>query len=114
MNTENASQEKLLIAVVQSQDSEIVVDVLENESFSVTRLPSVGGFLGQRNVTLLMGVTENLVSRAKELLEKTCRKRVAFIAVPVENAPLSMPMPTPVTVGGVSIFSLDIEHHEEI
>ncbi len=114
MNTENASQEKLLIAVVQSQDSEIVVDVLENESFSVTRLPSVGGFLGQRNVTLLMGVTENLVSRAKELLEKTCRKRVAFIAVPVENAPLPMPMPTPVTVGGVSIFSLDIELHEEI
>jgi len=43
MNTENASQEKLLIAVVQSQDSEIVVDVLENESFSVYAVAKRGG-----------------------------------------------------------------------
>jgi len=108
------SKEKLLIAVIQAQDYEIAVDVLEAESFTVTRLPSVGGFLGKRNATLLICASDPDVPKVKTLLEKTCRKRIAFISVPAENTPLPMPMPTPVTVGGVSLFAIDIEHHEEV
>jgi uncharacterized protein YaaQ len=48
-----------------------------------------------------------------EFLRKTCRQRVAFIAVPMENAPLPMPAPTPVTIGGANVFSLEVEQYEE-
>ena len=48
-----------------------------------------------------------------ELLNRTCRQRVEYIAVPLESAPLPMPAPTPVTVGGATIFGLEIEHYEE-
>ena len=46
----------LLMAVVQAQDAEIVEGVLRDKGISITRLPSVGAFLGRRNATLLIGI----------------------------------------------------------
>lgn len=119
MNQEHDEEQKekdqfvMMLAVVQGQDAEIAEDVLEENAFSVTRLPSVGGFLGKRSATFLLGVPTGKEEYVKSLLEQTCRKRVTYISVPLENAPIPMPMPTPVTVGGVSLFTLEIEHHEE-
>ncbi len=114
INDEITLEKKLMIAVVQAQDCDIAIEALENDAFSVTRLPSVGGFLGKRNATLLIGSTMHQAAKAKQILEKTCKKRISYIAIPSENAPLPMPMPTPITVGGVSLFLIDIEHYEEI
>ena len=110
---QNAQKDELLLAIIQGQDAEIAIDSLLEESFGVTRLPSVGGFLGRRSATLMIGVASGKSDKAVEILNNTCRKRVAFIAVPMENSPLPMPAPTPVTVGGASIFSLEVEHFEE-
>ena len=44
----------LLITVVQSQDVERAEDALKGLYTSLERLPSVGGFLGRRNATLLI------------------------------------------------------------
>jgi len=109
----NNQKDELLIAVVQSQDAKIAIMSLIDEGFGVTRLPSVGGFLGRKSATLLIGVNSGREAEVINILENTCRKRVAFIAVPMENSPLPMPAPTPVTVGGASIFSLEVEHYEE-
>ncbi len=49
----------------------------------------------------------------RELLISTCGKRITFIATPIENAPLPMPYPTEIIVGGINLFSLDLEHFEE-
>jgi len=104
---------ELLIAVVQGQDANIAIEALTDEGIGVTRLSSVGGFLGRKSSTLLIGVNAEMAQQAFEILDKTCRKRIAFIAVPMENSALPMPAPTPVTVGGASIFSLEVEHYEE-
>lgn len=104
---------EILIVIVQGQDADIAIDSLLDEGFGVTRLPSVGGFLGRKSATLMIGVDSKKSQDAIEVLDRTCRKRVAFIAVPMENSPLPMPAPTPVTVGGASIFSLEVEHYEE-
>jgi len=106
-------KDELLIAVVQGQDANIAIETLIDEGFGVTRLPSVGGFLGRKSATLMIGVHSEKESLAIEILNQNCRKRVAFIAVPMENSPLPMPAPTPVTIGGASIFSLEVEHFEE-
>ena len=113
--TENLKQRKdrLLIAVVQGQDANLAIDTLLDEGFGVTRLPSMGGFLGRKSATLMIGVSTDKEKDVIDALHQTCRKQVAFIAVPLENSPLPMPAPTPVTVGGASIFSLDVEHYEE-
>ena len=103
----------LLIAVVQGQDADLAIETLIDQKFKVTRLSSVGGFLGRRNATLMIGVESDRKDEAIEILNKNCRQRVAFIAVPMENSPLPMPAPTPVTIGGANVFSLEVEHYEE-
>lgn len=112
----NADIEKnnLLIAVVQGQDADMAIEALGDADFKVTRLPSVGGFLGRKSATLMIGVNVESHDQVMELLDKTCRQRVAFIAVPMENSPLPMPAPTPVTIGGANVFTLEVDHYEEL
>jgi len=104
----------LLIAVVQSQDAEIAQEGLQKLGMTVQRLPSIGGFLGRRNATLMIGLPENMRAKAEEILRQNCRQRVEFIAVPLESAPLPLPTPTPITVGWATVFALEVDHYEEI
>jgi len=108
-----AEQRNLLLAVVQSQDAEIAREALQKMGITVERLPSTGGFLGRRNATLLVGLPIKRREQAERVLNENCRQRVEFIAVPLESAPLPMPTPTPITVGGATIFALDVEYYEE-
>lgn len=116
MSEGNHSQDQamnLLLVVVQGQDADFAIKSLMNAGIKVTRFPSVGGFLRRKNATLLVGVDPAEREKAFDILNEQCRQRVAFIAVPMENSPLPMPAPTPVTIGGASIFSLDVDHYEE-
>lgn len=108
------SKETLLLAVVQAQDAENAHNALSQLGLNIFRLPSVGGFLGRRNATLMFCLPEEIRKPAMQALQENCRQRVEYIAIPLESAPLPMPTPTPVTIGGATIFSLEIEHYEEI
>ena len=111
---EQSQNKDMLIAVVQAQDAEMAVETLTNEGVFITQLPSVGGFMGQKSATLIIGFEDHLRDQVIELLKNNCRQRVAFIAVPMENSPLPMPAPTPVTIGGASVFQISVDHYEEI
>lgn len=113
-NFSEDEKKDLLVVVVQGQDADNAIQTLADAGFTVTRLPSVGGFLGRKNATLMLGVSADKAPEAIEILNQTCRQRVAFITVPMENAPLPMPAPTPITIGGANIFALEVEHYEEI
>ena len=115
--SENVPKEEkrdlMIMAVIQAQDAEIAVSALGKIGFTVTRLPSVGGFLGRRNATLLIGLPEDRRAEAVESLNKNCRQRIEYIAVPLESAPLPLPAPTPITIGGAAIFCLEVDYYEE-
>ncbi|MDR3578226.1 MAG: cyclic-di-AMP receptor [Anaerolineaceae bacterium] len=111
---EKQENQILLFAVVQSQDAENAQIALAKLNVSVTRLPSTGGFLGRRNATLLIGYSKGREKDVTATLQENCRQRVEYIAVPLESAPLPLPAPTPITIGGATIFSLEVEHYEEI
>lgn len=104
----------LLMAVVQAQDVDQTMRALQREDITVTYLPSVGGFLGRKNATLLIPIHELQKVKTLSIIQKNCRQRIEYIAVPLESAPLPLPTPTPVTIGGATIFGLEIEHVEEI
>jgi uncharacterized protein YaaQ len=110
----SAESNTLLLAVIQAQDVESAQNALSKIGLTTTRLPSVGGFLGRRNVTLLIGLQKDREQAAMDALNASCRQRVEYIAVPLESAPLPLPTPTPITIGGATIFALEIEHYEEI
>lgn len=104
---------RLMIAVVQEQDIESATNALTKLGLSVIRLPSVGAFLGRRNATLLIGMSEHQVEAAEKALKKSCRRRVEYVATPLEGSPLPFPSPTPIVVGGATIFTFEVEKYVE-
>ena len=112
-NTENEISQ-LLIAVVQGQDSDQVSQVLGENGHTFTRLPSAGGFLRERNVTFLIGCSPSTHEAIENLLMTTAQKRISYISAPIDTTPLPIPLPAETIIGGVSLFTLDVEHYEEI
>jgi uncharacterized protein YaaQ len=106
--------QRLVTAIIQVQDAEDAIAALTSQGISVTRFASTGGFLGRGNVTLLIGIQEGQEELVVALLSDACRQRVEYIATPLEGSPFHLPLPTPITVGGATIFSLAVEYYEEI
>src|SRR5512143_3766544 len=105
--------QKLITAVVQEQDEDLAMRALNELKVPVFHMASSGGFLGRRNATLLIGVRGNNVEDVIRALQKSCRQRVEYLAVPLEGSPLPMPTSVPVTVGGATVFTLPVERFEE-
>jgi uncharacterized protein YaaQ len=111
---DKSSVRRLLFAVVQSQDVPRASRALVKAGLPVTELSGVGGFLGRRNVTLLVGLDENQEELAVSLINENCRQRVEYVSTPLEGAPLPIPVATPITVGGATVFTFVVERYEEI
>ena len=105
---------RLMIAVVQDQDVESAVRALQKYKISLTRLPSSGGFLGRRNTTLILGIPDDLEATTLKALSRSCRTRIEYITMPLEGTPLALPAPTPISVGGATVFLFNIERYEVI
>ena len=56
---------KLAVFVIEDARIDSAVDALVAQGFRVTRLASTGGFLRRGNTTLLVGVEETDIERAK-------------------------------------------------
>ena len=107
--------DRLILAVIQEQDRENALSVLAKLGFAVTRLSSVGGFLGRRNITLLIGLHAGQEEAAVEALSRSCKERVEYVSTPLEAAaPLPLPTPMQVIVGGATIFVFEVDQYEEI
>jgi uncharacterized protein YaaQ len=105
---------KLMTVVIQTQDYPRSAQALTRAGFRVTHISSTGGFLGRRNEILLIGADEGQEELAVSILRRICRRRVEYVATPLEGAPFHLPLSMPVTVGGATIFTLDVERYEEI
>ena len=114
LKLESAEIDLLISAIIQIQDVENAITALTQEGILVTRLSSSGGFLGRRNVTLLIGIRKDMLESVTKILARTCRRRVEYISTPLEGSPFHLPLSTPVTIGGATVFTLQVEHYEEI
>lgn len=112
--TKTQKVSKLMTAVIQIQDVENAINALTEAGLFVTNISSTGAFLGRRNSTLLIGLGEGQEAAAVAVLAKSCRRRVEYLATRLEGAPFHLPLSTPVTVGGATIFTLEVERWEEI
>ena len=64
---------KLIIAIVQDEDSSRLVSKLMQKGFGVTKLATTGGFLKSGNTTLLLGVEDVGVRGQRQ--RDLCRNR---------------------------------------
>ncbi|GAB4543449.1 MAG: cyclic-di-AMP receptor [Anaerolineales bacterium] len=104
----------MLVAVIQDQDLDSATEMLQHIGASMTYLSSMGGFLGRRNATLLIGIPFEKQQDALIALHDACRQRVEYMTLPLEGSPMPMPAPVPVTVGGATVFALPVERFEQI
>ena len=103
---------KMIIAIVQDEDSSRLVSSLMNEGYSVTKLATTGGFLRAGNTTLLMGVNDDKMDGAMKIIEKVCksRKQIAPSPSPITGSTGAyVPYPVEVMVGGATVFVMDVE-----
>jgi uncharacterized protein YaaQ len=104
----------LMLAVVQYQDTKKAIKTLEAMGLIVIRLASSGAFLGRRNVTLLVGMPPERLEEAINAIHQYCHQRVEYISTPLEGAPMPIPLATPITVGGATVFTLQVDRFEEL
>jgi uncharacterized protein YaaQ len=101
---------KLVIAVIQDKDAPKLLDLLVENGFSATKLASTGGFLKGGNTTLLVGTDEERVNDVVGIITKTCRSRKQMVTpLPVGGPGESyIPSPVEITVGGATVFVVDV------
>lgn len=104
---------KLIIAIVQDEDAQRLINKLMDEGLRTTKLATTGGFLRSGNTTLLIGVEDAQQEKAMSIIEGTCksRKHTAPLHTPSVGAPgMYVPAyPVQVTVGGATVFVLPVE-----
>lgn len=104
---------KLIIAIVQDQDSHIVIDELTEKGFRVTKLASTGGFLKAGNTTLLIGVDDDKVQDVLHIIEENCKTREITSSMISMTMPGDsyIPYPLDVKIGGATIFIVNVEEY---
>ncbi len=86
---------RLMAAVIREGDVENALSALTNIGFAVDQLPSAGGFLNHRNVTLLVGLPEGREAAAVKALERASHGEVEYVdrAVPRQVTALTCSRP---------------------
>jgi len=108
---------KLVMAIINDEDAFNIMDLLSQNGYSVTKLASTGGFLRSGNTTLICGADEDRIPDLIGIIEKKCRSRKQITSVNSShmNAPESyVPYPIEVTVGGATIFVVNVEDFRKI
>ncbi|MEN6418193.1 MAG: cyclic-di-AMP receptor [Clostridiaceae bacterium] len=101
---------KLLFAIVQNDDQKALTNALVERSISVTRIASTGGFLRGGNTTLMIGVEADRLDETLDIIKEHSSRR-QIVTVPATGIPHnidSVAMPMTVTVGGATVFVLDV------
>ena len=105
---------KLLISIVQDADVNFLMDALTENGYRVTRLSTTGGFLKKGNTTLLIGVEEEQLDQVLDIIESNCKRRnttTTIINPSAESSLLTNTVPVDITVGGATIFILDVDQY---
>lgn len=106
---------KLIMAIVSSDDSSKVSAGLTKEGFYATKLATTGGFLMAGNTTFIIGTEDEKVSEAIEIIKKHSKKRTQMVPSTTNYGVGGYSsFPVEVTVGGATVFVLNVEQFEKL
>ncbi|MCF7932161.1 MAG: cyclic-di-AMP receptor [Acholeplasmataceae bacterium] len=106
---------KLIIAIVSNDDANKVQKALVKDKFFSTRLSTTGGFLRAGNVTFLIGVNDEKVAQALEVIEAHSKKRTKLVPNTIVNEfGAFSALPIEVEVGGATVFIITVDQFVKI
>ena len=106
---------KLIIAIVNNDDSNAVQTALTEGGFFVTKLATSGGFLKKGNTTFFIGTNDDKVDDCISVIKAKAKKRVEKEPTipPTEMGEFFTPIMVDVLVGGATVFVLNIDQFEK-
>lgn len=107
---------KLVLAIVNNDDSASVAASLTTAGFSITKLSTTGGFLMAGNTTFLIGTDDERVPEIKKIIKEYSSTRVKDVPT---NASFGRGMgaadvKAKAPVSGATVFVLDVESFEKL
>ena len=103
---------KLIMAIIQDKDSNRLANEFIDANIRATKLSSTGGFLKAGNSTFIIGIEDDRVQDALELIKKTCQSRKQYVSTPMSldiSLDGQVPYPVEVEVGGATVFVLPVD-----
>ena len=107
---------KLVIGIVNSDDVNELLSEITKASFQATKLSTSGGFLKMGNVTVLVGVEDERVDEVIEIFKECCSRRKQMISATPSflGEGLMAGAPVEITIGGATLFVVDVEQFMKI
>ena len=106
---------KMLLAIINSDDAHSVMNHLMEAGFQITKLATTGGFLRAGNVTILIGLEDSRLDEAMDIIRKYSNTLKQIIPTTANLGVGFHPaMPVEVTVGGATVFVLNVEQFEKL
>ncbi len=87
---------KLMLVIIRDTDTDTVSQALVSKGFRVTRVASTGGFLRRGSTTLMIGMENERVDQAIELIKENL-------------APQTDP-----GISRATLFVIDVEHFHQV
>lgn len=102
---------KLVIGIINNDDANDLLAEITKASFQATKLSTSGGFLKLGNVTVLVGVEDDKVQEVVEIFKTCCSRRTQMIPTtpPYLGEGFVSAAPVQVTIGGATLFIIDVE-----
>ena len=105
---------KLVMAIVKKDDAGRVSSEITKAGFMVTKLATTGGFLQTGNTTFLVGTEEERVDEVIGIVERYSKRRTQMVPGTTFGLGASTAQPVEVTVGGATVFVVDVERFEKV
>lgn len=108
---------KLIFAVVHKDDVPMVETALGQKGIGATKIATTGGFLRTGNTTFMIGVDDDNYEKVLNLIRKNTKAR----NIVVNSASNQGGFPNfgmigedEISVGGATVFVVNVEHFEKI
>lgn len=108
---------KLVLAIVSKEDAEKTVSALTKDKFRATRIDSVGGFLKEKNSTILVGTEAKQVPKVLKVIAAQAKShKEELTPTPTMAGPgdFFMADPVEVAVGGATVFVLSVDQFKRL
>ena len=100
---------KLVIAIVQKEDSNDLQRAFVQNDFRATKLATSGGFLSQGNTTFLVGCDDDKVDDVLKIIKEQSRAREEIATPHMVSTVYEITQPLKVTVGGATCFVVPVD-----
>ena len=100
---------KLVIAIVQKEDSNKLQHEFVKNNIRATKLATTGGFLSEGNTTFMIGTEDDKVQNVLDIIKKQSRSREELIQPSMVTTGYEISQPVNITVGGATCFVVPVD-----